>query len=106
MKRSDILHYIWKYRMVTHDKLQTPSGRNIEIVNIGEEDGNIFRGGITYRRGLGKIFYFHTGHESVESLKDENVQRIIKNAIYWCAPDEKSDFYNGETFHQLDPIVK
>ena len=70
------------------------------------EDGNIFRGGITYRRGLGKIFYFHTGHESVESLKDENVQRIIKNAIYWCAPDEKSDFYNGETFHQIDPIVK
>ena len=70
------------------------------------EDGNIFRGGVTYRRGLGKIFYFHTGHESVESLKNENVQRIIKNAIYWCAPDEKSDFYDGETFHQTEPIVK
>ena len=70
------------------------------------EDGNIFRGGITYRRGLGKIFYFHTGHESVESLKNENVQRIIKNAIYWCAPDEKSEFYDGETFHQTEPIVE
>ncbi len=69
------------------------------------EDGNIFRGGITYRRGLGKIFYFHTGHESVESLKDENVQRIIKNAIYWCAPED-TGFYNGENYHQTEPIVK
>ena len=45
------------------------------------EDGNIFRGGVTYRRGLGKIFYFHTGHEEVESLKNEHVQHIIKNGI-------------------------
>ena len=69
------------------------------------EDGNIFRGGVTYRRGLGKIFYFHTGHESAESLKDENVQRIIKNAIYWCAPED-TGFYNGENIHQTDPVVK
>ena len=45
MKKRDILHYIWKYRMVAHDSLRTPSGKNIEIVNIGEEDGNIFRNG-------------------------------------------------------------
>lgn len=70
------------------------------------EDGNIFRGGLTFRRGLGKIFYFHTGHETVDSLKNENVHRIIKNAIYWCAPDENPSFYNGETFHQTEPIVE
>lgn len=70
------------------------------------EDGNLFRGGLTFRRGLGKIFYFHTGHETVDSLKNQNVHRIIKNAIYWCAPDEKSDFYDGETFHQTEPIVE
>lgn len=70
------------------------------------EDGNLFRGGLTFRRGLGKIFYFHTGHETVDSLKNENVHRIIKNAIYWCAPDAKADFYTGETFHQTEPIVK
>ena len=69
------------------------------------EDGNIFRGGVTYRRGLGKIFYFHTGHESAKSLKDENVQRIIKNAIYWCAPED-TGFYNGENIHQTDPVIK
>jgi len=70
------------------------------------EDGNLFRGGITYRRGLGKIFYFHPGHESLESFKNEHVQRIIRNAVYWCAPSEKSDFYDGKTFHQLEPIIK
>ena len=69
------------------------------------EDGNIFRGGVTYRRGLGKIFYFHTGHEEVESLKDVNVQRIIKNGIYWCAPEDIG-LYNGDNLHQTEPVLK
>ena len=70
------------------------------------EDGNIFRGGLTFRRGLGKIFYFHTGHETVDSLKNENVQRIIKNGIYWCAPDDNGEGYKGENIHQINPVVK
>ena len=85
-----------------------PEGDYMESRSVASwfEDGNLFRGGLTFRRGLGKIFYFHTGHETVDSLKNENVHRIIKNAIYWCAPDEKSDFYDGETFHQTEPIVE
>ncbi len=45
MDRREILRYIWKYNMVPHDKLRTLGGRNIEIVNPGEEDSgsNIFR---------------------------------------------------------------
>ncbi len=40
MDKKDILHYIWKYRMVTHDKLQTLSGKKIEIIAPGEELDN------------------------------------------------------------------
>ncbi len=45
MNKKDILHYIWKYRMVAPDKLQTLSGRSIEIISIGEEekDSHTFR---------------------------------------------------------------
>lgn len=48
--------------------------------------GEVFRGGMTYRRGNGKIFYFHPGHETYPSYYHEQVQQVIKNAIRWSAP--------------------
>lgn len=67
------------------------------------EDGNIFRGGVTFTRGLGKIFYFHVGHETCESFKNEYVQRIIKNAIRWCKPvAAEPGFELNDCIHQLD----
>ena len=41
---------------------------------------------MTYRRGNGKIFYFHPGHETYPSYYNEKVQQVIKNAINWSAP--------------------
>lgn len=49
-------------------------------------NGEVFRGGMTYRRGNGKIFYFHPGHETYPSYYNEKVQQVIKNAINWSAP--------------------
>ena len=48
--------------------------------------GEIFRSGCVYKRGNGKIFYFQPGHETYPSYYDKNVQRIIKNAVSFCAP--------------------
>lgn len=70
------------------------------------EDGNIFRGGMTYTRGLGKIFYFHPGHETCESFRDPIVQRIILNGIKWCAPVKKDDTLKGENIHQTAPVIE
>lgn len=50
------------------------------------EDGHIFRSGLCYYRGMGKVFYFQPGHETNPILYNEYVQKIIKNAIYWAAP--------------------
>ncbi|OKL35513.1 ThuA domain-containing protein [Domibacillus mangrovi] len=50
------------------------------------EGGEVFRSGMTYKRGNGKIFYFRPGHETYPTYYNENVQTIIKNAVKWAAP--------------------
>ena len=50
------------------------------------QGGELFRSGLTYNRGLGKIFYFRPGHESFGTYYNENVLRIIANAVQWAAP--------------------
>lgn len=50
------------------------------------EDGNIFRSGCCFFRGVGKIFYFQPGHEYCRSFYNPYVQRIIKNAVEWVKP--------------------
>ena len=52
------------------------------------EDGYIFRSGLCYYRGAGKVFYFQPGHEFCRSFYNELVQRIIANAVRWAAPNE------------------
>lgn len=51
--------------------------------------GQVFRSGVTYRRGSGKIFYFQPGHEEYPVYHDRNVQQIIKNAVRWSCPENK-----------------
>lgn len=48
--------------------------------------GEVFRSGLTYTRGAGKIFYFRPGHETYPTYHDRNVLRIIENACLWAAP--------------------
>ena len=48
--------------------------------------GNVFRGGCTWTRGRGKIFYFHVGHDTYPTFHNPYVQKIIENAVMWAAP--------------------
>ena len=48
--------------------------------------GYVFRSGCTFKRGLGKIFYFRPGHEAFPTYYDENVKKIIINACNWACP--------------------
>ncbi|MCQ2520682.1 MAG: ThuA domain-containing protein, partial [Lachnospiraceae bacterium] len=48
--------------------------------------GEVFRSGCTFTRGLGKIFYFQPGHEQYPIYYDSNIQKVITNAVEWCAP--------------------
>jgi len=52
--------------------------------------GEVFRSGITYTRGSGKIFYFRPGHETYATYHDKNVLKVIENAVRWAAPTRGS----------------
>ena len=45
--------------------------------------GEVFRSGVTFTAGKGKIFYFQPGHEEYPIYHDKNVQRVILNAVKW-----------------------
>ncbi len=49
--------------------------------------GEVFRSGVTYRRGAGKIFYFRPGHETYPTYHDRNVQLVLRNAVAWARPE-------------------
>ncbi|NLE12866.1 MAG: trehalose utilization protein ThuA [Clostridiales bacterium] len=81
---------IGEYIELEHEEVY---GEKFEIPNPDEllfiswfEGGEVFRSGLTYKRGNGKIFYFRPGHESVPSYHNEKVLRVIGNAVYWAAP--------------------
>ena len=54
------------------------------------EGGEVFRAGCTFLRGCGRIFYFQPGHETFPTYYDENVQRVIKNAVLWARPTHRA----------------
>ncbi len=49
------------------------------------EGGEVFRSGCTYRRGLGRVFYFRPGHETYPTYHDATVRHVIANAARWAA---------------------
>lgn len=63
-----------------------------EVVFLGWfAGGEVFRSGVTYRRGAGKIFYFQPGHEEYPIYHDKNIRRVILNAVRWACPDSRKD---------------
>ncbi|MCL2407140.1 MAG: ThuA domain-containing protein [Defluviitaleaceae bacterium] len=48
--------------------------------------GEVFRAGVTYRRGYGKVFYFQPGHESFPTFYNPTIQQILRNAADWAKP--------------------
>lgn len=48
--------------------------------------GAVFRSGVTFARGNGKIFYFQPGHEEYPVYYNPIIQKIIVNAVRWARP--------------------
>ena len=69
------------------------------------EGGNVFRSGITYTRGLGKVFYFRPGHETYPIFYDKNVIKVIDNAIQWAVYGGAKDVMPGCP-NEKEPIEK
>ncbi|NHB77145.1 ThuA domain-containing protein [Rhodobacter calidifons] len=48
------------------------------------QGGEVFRSGLTYRRGAGNIFYFRPGHETYPTYHQPMVQKVIANGVRWA----------------------
>ena len=51
------------------------------------EGGEVFRSGVTYKRGNGKLFYFRPGHETYPIYHNPQIQLVLANAVRWATPE-------------------
>jgi trehalose utilization protein len=49
------------------------------------EGGEVFRSGLTWTRGRGRIFYFRPGHETYPIYHNPVIIRVLENAVRWAA---------------------
>jgi len=66
------------------------------------EGGEVFRSGVCYHRGKGKIFYFRPGHETYPIFYQPEVLKVISNAVHWAAPIDGPRI----TFGNVQPLEK
>ncbi|GAA1332083.1 trehalose utilization protein ThuA [Brachybacterium rhamnosum] len=50
------------------------------------EGGEVFRSGVTFTRGRGRIFYFSPGDQEYPVYFHPQVRRVLANAVQWAAP--------------------
>ncbi|KQS09983.1 glutamine amidotransferase [Curtobacterium sp. Leaf183] len=48
--------------------------------------GEVFRSGVAYRRGRGRVFYFSPGDQEYPVYHHADIQRVLANAAGWAAP--------------------
>ena len=60
------------------------------------EGGEVFRSGVCYRRGRGRIFAFRPGHEEYPIFYQDEVRQVLSNAVEWATPNEGASVTNGE----------
>jgi trehalose utilization protein len=57
--------------------------------------GEVFRSGLTWTRGMGRIFYFQPGHETNLSYFNPHVRRILQNGVRWVKPTVRIDRWDS-----------
>lgn len=64
--------------------------------------GEVFRSGVTFKRGNGKIFYFRPGHETHPTYHHKDIQTVIKNGVRWA----KRENTQTPTYGNYQPLEK
>lgn len=50
--------------------------------------GEVFRSGVTYTRGRGKVFYFSPGDQEYPVYQQPEIRMVLANAVRWAAPKQ------------------
>jgi trehalose utilization protein len=56
----------------------------------------VFRSGVTYTRGLGRVFYFSPGDQDFPVYHHPDVQRVLANGARWAAADRERHVFTAE----------
>lgn len=67
--------------------------------------GEVFRSGLCYHRGRGKVFYFSPGHETYPVYYQSDVLRVIENAVRWAAPAGSSYRLDAVKSAPIEPLA-
>jgi len=71
------------------------------------QGGEVFRSGLTYRRGNGNIFYFRPGHETYPTYHDANVGKVLRNAVNWAYnPNAEVININSAPNRPIDKVLE
>ena len=62
-------------------------GPDEQVFITTSQGGEVLRSGNCWRRGMGHIFYFSSGHETYPIYMQSEVQQIIRNAVHWAYND-------------------
>ncbi len=65
--------------------------------------GEVFRSGCCWHRGLGKVFYFRPGHETLPIYYNDHILRVIYNGVRWAAPVRVAGGITRRKFAPLEP---
>ncbi|QEW03738.1 ThuA domain-containing protein [Microbacterium lushaniae] len=52
--------------------------------------GEVFRSGMTYRRGRGRVFYFSPGDQEYPVYHHPQIRRVLANGVRWAHPGESA----------------
>ena len=75
-----------------------------EILTISwYNGGEVFRSGLTFHRGLGRIFYFSPGHETFPIYHQPMVQHVIGNGIEWAVRPHATA-RKLDNWHRKEPL--
>jgi len=75
------------------------------------QGGEVFRSGLTYKRGAGNVFYFRPGHETYPTYHDDNIKKVLVNAVHWANNSQQrrtnvTDAPNTAVENALESIVE
>ena len=87
------------------ERFDIPTPKDVVFINW-YAGGDVFRGGVTFERGNGRIFYFSPGHESFPIYRDANVQRVLRNAACWAVPRAPRVELKCAKVDPLEPVAE